>query len=88
MGRHCIVAAHTGISGSVKIGDGAMFGGRTGIVDHIVIGKGAKISAATVVLQDVAEGVTVSGYPARPSRQFLREMVWLEKNATKKNKGQ
>lgn len=87
MGRNCIVAAHSGISGSVTIGDGAMFGGRTGVVDHIKIGRGAKISAATVVLQDIAEGQTVSGYPAKPARQFLREMIWLEKNAIKKNKG-
>lgn len=83
LGRHCIVAAHSGLSGSVHVGDGAMFGGRAGIIDHITIGPGAKVAAGASVFKDVPAGVTVSGFPARPSRQFLREMVWLEKNAIK-----
>lgn len=81
IGRNCIVAAHAGISGSVVVDDGAMFGGRAGIVDHLHIGAGAKIGAGSCVFKDVPDGQTVSGYPARPSRQFLRETVWLEKNA-------
>jgi len=83
MGRNCIVAAHSGLSGSVTVGDGAMFGGRAGIIDHIDIGPGAKVAAGASVFKDVPAGVTVSGFPARPSRQFLREMIWLEKNAIK-----
>ncbi|MFT4077220.1 MAG: UDP-3-O-(3-hydroxymyristoyl)glucosamine N-acyltransferase [Asticcacaulis sp.] len=95
VGRNCILAAHTGISGSVTIGDGAMFGGRAGVIDHIDVGAGAKVAAGACVFKDVPAGATVSGFPARPSRQFLREMVWLEKNAmtkdtkdSDKNKGQ
>jgi UDP-3-O-[3-hydroxymyristoyl] glucosamine N-acyltransferase len=86
IGRNVIVAAHAGLSGSVNVGDGAMFGGRAGIVDHIDIGKGAKIGAGCVVFKDVEDGQMVSGYPARPSRRFLREMVWLEKNAAAASK--
>lgn len=87
IGRNCIVAAHSGISGSVKVGDGAMFGGRAGVIDHIDIGAGAKIAAGACVFKDVPAATMVSGFPARPSRQFLREMVWLEKNAMTKDKG-
>lgn len=87
IGRNCILAAHTGISGSVKIGDGAMFGGRAGLIDHIEVGTGAKVAAGAVVYKDVEPGATVSGFPAKPSRQFLREVVWLEKNAMTKDKG-
>ncbi|EGF90512.1 UDP-3-O-3-hydroxymyristoyl glucosamine N-acyltransferase [Asticcacaulis biprosthecium C19] len=84
IGRNCIVAAHSGLSGSVRIGDGAMFGGRAGIIDHIEIGAGAKVAAGAIVFKDVAPGAMVSGFPAKPSRQFLREVVWLEKNAAVK----
>jgi UDP-3-O-[3-hydroxymyristoyl] glucosamine N-acyltransferase len=83
IGRNCIIAAHSGLSGSVIVGDGAMFGGRAGIIDHITIGPGSRVAAGASVFKDVPPGVTVSGFPARPSRQFLREMVWLEKNAIK-----
>ncbi len=87
IGRNCILAAHSGISGSVTVGDGAMFGGRAGVIDHIDIGAGAKIAAGACVFKDVPAATMVSGFPARPSRQFLREMVWLEKNAMTKDKG-
>ena len=87
IGRNCIIAAHAGFSGTVIVGDGAMFGGRAGIIDHIKIGTGAKVAAGACVFKDVPAGTMVSGFPARPSRQFLREMVWLEKNANSKDKG-
>lgn len=84
LGRHCIIAAHSGISGSVKVGDGAMFGGRAGIIDHIEIGTGAKVAAGAIVFKDVPAGEMWSGFPAKPSRQFLREKAWLAKQASDK----
>jgi UDP-3-O-[3-hydroxymyristoyl] glucosamine N-acyltransferase len=87
MGRNVIVAAHSGLSGSVKIGDGAMFGGRAGIIDHIDIGAGAKVAAGAIVFKDVPSGQMVSGFPAKASRQFLREVAWLTKAAAQKEKG-
>ncbi len=81
IGRNCLLAAHTGISGSVTVGDNVIFGGKAGIGDHITIGEGARVAAGAGVLADVPAGETWSGYPARPIRQFLRETVWLAKQA-------
>lgn len=83
LGRNVIVAAHSGLSGSVLVGVGAMFGGRAGVIDHIDIGAGAKVAAGAVVFKDVPAGQMWSGFPAKPSRQFLRETAWLSKAATK-----
>ena len=77
IGRNCVFAAHCGISGSVVIGDGCMFGGRAGIADHINIGAGARIAAASGVIKDVPAGESWGGTPARPIRQWLREVAWL-----------
>ncbi|MFN4297866.1 MAG: UDP-3-O-(3-hydroxymyristoyl)glucosamine N-acyltransferase, partial [Brevundimonas sp.] len=87
IGRFCLIAAHVGISGSVTVGDGVMFGGRAGIGDHHTIGAGARIAGAAAVLSDVPAGETWSGYPARPLRRFLRESVWLAKQAASRSKG-
>lgn len=79
IGRNNLMAAHTGISGSVTTGDNVMFGGRAGVGDHITIGEGARVAAGGGVLADIPPGETWSGYPAKPIRQSLREAVWLAK---------
>lgn len=84
IGRNCLLVANTGISGSVTVGDNVIFGGKAGVGDHITIGEGARVAAGAGVLADVPAGETWSGYPARPIRQFLRETVWLAKQASSK----
>lgn len=87
LGRFCLIAGHVGISGSVTVGDGVIFGGKAGVGDHQTIGAGARIAGAAAVLSDVPAGETWSGYPARPLRRFLRETVWLAKQAASRGKG-
>ncbi|WP_297800280.1 UDP-3-O-(3-hydroxymyristoyl)glucosamine N-acyltransferase [uncultured Brevundimonas sp.] len=83
IGRNNLLAGNTGISGSVTTGDNVIFGGKAGIGDHINIGEGARVAAGAGVLADVPAGETWSGYPARPLRRFLRETVWVSKQASK-----
>lgn len=84
VGRNCVMAAHTGISGSVTTGDGVQFGGRAGVADHVTIGSGARIAAASGVMENVGAGETWGGYPARPIRQWMRETVWLRQQAARR----
>lgn len=84
IGRNNLIAAHTGISGSVNSGDNVIFGGKAGIGDHITIGEGARVAAGAGVLADIPAGETWSGYPAKPLRQFLREAIWVSKQASRK----
>jgi UDP-3-O-[3-hydroxymyristoyl] glucosamine N-acyltransferase len=88
LGRNCMLAAHTGISGSVVVGDGAVFGGRAGIADHLEIGAGARIAAAAGVMKDVPPGEMWVGSPARPIRRFMRETAWLARAAAKREPGE
>lgn len=87
MGRHCLAAAFTGISGSVMVGDGVMFGGRAGVRDHVSIGTGAQIGAAAGVMKDIPAGEAWGGMPAKPMRQWLRETAALTK-LTEKGRGE
>ena len=66
IGRHCVMAAFTGISGSVTVGDYVMMGGRVGIADNLTIGEGAILTAATGVISNVPPGETWGGFPGRP----------------------
>src|SRR2546427_504931 len=37
IGRHCVIAAQTGISGSAEVGDYVVMGGQVGLGDHVRI---------------------------------------------------
>ena len=87
LGRNCLLAAHTGISGSVTAGDGVQFGGRAGIADHVKIGDRARVAAAAGVMKDIAPGEMVAGLPAKPVRQHMREVAWLGKMAQRRDGG-
>lgn len=79
IGRGCIVAGHCGLSGSVTLGDGVMLGGRVGIADHISVGAGAAIAAASGVMVDVPPKSRWAGMPARPVKDFFREVAVLRR---------
>lgn len=87
LGRNCVMAAHSGISGSVTVGDGVQLGGRVGIADHLVIGDGARIAGGAGLMHNVAAGETWGGLPARPIRQWMRETAWLAKHAVRREGG-
>ena len=84
VGRNCVMAAYTGISGSVVIGDGVQFGGRAGVADHVTIGDRARVGAAAGVMKDIPAGETWGGMPARPIRRWMRETAWLARMANRK----
>jgi UDP-3-O-[3-hydroxymyristoyl] glucosamine N-acyltransferase len=81
IGRHCILVSQTGISGSVVIEDGVLIAGQVGVADHITIGTGAVIAAQAGLIGDVSPGARVVGFPAKPIKQFFREVAVLERLA-------
>jgi UDP-3-O-[3-hydroxymyristoyl] glucosamine N-acyltransferase len=81
IGRHCIIVAQVGISGSVTLGDFVAIGGQSGVNGHVHIGDGAQIAAVSVVHDDVPPGARWGGTPARPVKEWFREMVALRRLA-------
>lgn len=81
IGRHCIVVSQTGISGSTTLGDFVMLGGQVGVVGHVTIGTGAQIAASSNVKGDVPPGVRWGGSPAKPVREWFREVATLKRIA-------
>jgi UDP-3-O-[3-hydroxymyristoyl] glucosamine N-acyltransferase len=85
IGRHCVVAAHTGISGSCTLGDYVVLGGSVGLADHIHVGDGAQLAARSGVMNNVPAGEKWAGAPAKPIREFFREVSALRKLSTSKD---
>jgi UDP-3-O-[3-hydroxymyristoyl] glucosamine N-acyltransferase len=86
IGRNVLMASFSGISGTVEVGDGVLMGGRVGIADHLKIGDGAVLTADAGVMSNVPPGETWGGRPAKPFRQFLREVAWLQRQVKRGKK--
>lgn len=81
IGRHCVLVAQTGISGSATLEDFVILGARVGVNNHVRIGEGAQIAGTSIVHGDVPPKAQWGGMPAKPVRQWFREMMTLERLA-------
>jgi len=80
IGRHCIIVAQSGLSGSVNLEDFVVLAARVGIVPHVTVHKGAWIAARATVRRDVPpNGRWAGNLNAKPVMQSMREMVAIEK---------
>lgn len=66
IGRHCILCAQVGISGSTTLEDYVVLGGQAGVGGHITLGKGSKIGGQTGLAYDAPAGSYLNGTPAIP----------------------
>jgi UDP-3-O-[3-hydroxymyristoyl] glucosamine N-acyltransferase len=80
IGRHCLLAAHVGISGSSTLGDFVALGGRVGLAPHLTIGDGAQIAAGSGLMHDVPAGERWAGYPAQPAKEWMRTIATLRRD--------
>ncbi len=83
LGRHCVIVAQVGISGSTELGDFVVMGGHSGAVGHVRIGNGAQIAGMAHVKDDVPAGARMGGTPARPFREWAREVAAVRRLARK-----
>jgi UDP-3-O-[3-hydroxymyristoyl] glucosamine N-acyltransferase len=72
VGKHSIIVAQTGISGSTVLGSHVTLAGQVGLAGHLHIGDGAIITAQSGVAKDVPAGAIYSGSHARPAAETLR----------------
>jgi UDP-3-O-[3-hydroxymyristoyl] glucosamine N-acyltransferase len=79
LGRFCIMAGHSGLAGSVTLGDGVIIGGSASIKDHATLGSGVIVGAGSGVTCDVPAGKTVLGYPAVEARDALKQWAILKR---------
>jgi UDP-3-O-[3-hydroxymyristoyl] glucosamine N-acyltransferase len=68
IGRHCLIAAQTGIADSVTVGDFVVIGAQVGIAHRVAIGDGAVLAAQSRVSTDIPGGAHFGEAPAEPLR--------------------
>lgn len=85
IGKHCLIAAQTGIAGSTNVGDFCLIGGQVGIAQHLNIGFGVHIAAKSGVMHDLNDKTKYGGVPAVELRQFHKQTLKLRQLANDKN---
>ena len=86
IGQDVVIAAQTGLSGSVTIEDNVIMGGQVGIADHVRVEAGAILGAQSGIPTKKVirgKGVVFWGTPARPIREYLKELAFLSRSAKK-----
>jgi UDP-3-O-[3-hydroxymyristoyl] glucosamine N-acyltransferase len=85
IGKHVVIAAQTGLAGGVIVEDRAIIGGQVGFGDKARVEAGAVIGSGAGILTSkvVRAGEPVWGTPARPLRQYLRQLAVLSRMARK-----
>jgi len=86
IGEDAVIAAQTGLSGSIVIENGVVLGGQVGIGEHARIGEGVMLGGQGGVLPNKilrGKGVAFWGTPAQPLRQYLKQLATLARLAKK-----
>lgn len=77
VGEGCLLVAQSGVSGSTELGRHVVMAGQSGAVGHIRLAERTVVTAKTGVTEDTEPGSTVSGFPSRPHREWLKAMAHL-----------
>ncbi|MEQ8927782.1 MAG: UDP-3-O-(3-hydroxymyristoyl)glucosamine N-acyltransferase [Fulvivirga sp.] len=72
VGKHTVIAAQTGVSGSTTIGKYCVIAGQVGIIGHVNIADKTSIGAQAGVSKDTASGSKLWGTPAIDVMKYQR----------------
>ena len=81
IGRNCVIVAQSGIAGSARLGDSVVMGAHSGVIGHVTVGSRAQIAGMGHVKDDVEAGARMGGTPARPFKEWAREVAALRQLA-------
>jgi UDP-3-O-[3-hydroxymyristoyl] glucosamine N-acyltransferase len=86
IGEDVVIAAQTGLSGSITIENGVVLGGQVGIGEHARIEEGVMVGGQGGILPNKilrGKGVAFWGTPAQPLREYLKQLATLARLAKK-----
>jgi len=83
LGRNVVIAGQAGLAGSVVLEDNVVLAGQVGLGNHTRVGAGARLGAraGTGSRIDLAGGIDYGGAPAKPVKEWAREIHALTRLA-------
>jgi UDP-3-O-[3-hydroxymyristoyl] glucosamine N-acyltransferase len=87
LGENVVIAAQTGLSGSIVIENNVVLGGQVGIGEHARLEEGVMLGGQGGVLPNKVlrgKGVAFWGTPAQPVREYLKQLAALARLSKKR----
>jgi UDP-3-O-[3-hydroxymyristoyl] glucosamine N-acyltransferase len=78
IGENTVIAAQTGIAGSVQIGQRVLIGGQVGVIGHIEIGDNTAIGAQSGISKNISGGAWWAS-PAVPLAEAKQQIAWVRR---------
>jgi UDP-3-O-[3-hydroxymyristoyl] glucosamine N-acyltransferase len=72
IGKHCLIVALCGVSGSTRLGDYVTMAGQAATAGHVTVGDKATIAGRTGVTTNLPGGETYAGFPAVPFKEEMK----------------
>ncbi len=79
MGKHCLVVAQVGLSGSSRYGDNVTIGGQAGVGGHVTIGSNVMLAARSGVTTSLPGDTIYAGKPAQPFREEMKLQAFVRR---------
>lgn len=79
IGRYCLIAAQSGLSGATILEDGVLFGGNAASSGHLTVGAGSIVRARAAVTKDWPAGSDLGGVPAQNTKDWWRELAMVRR---------
>jgi UDP-3-O-[3-hydroxymyristoyl] glucosamine N-acyltransferase len=79
VGKHTLLVAQAGISGSTQLGQRVTLAGQVGVAGHLQIGDGAVVSAQSGVSKSLPGAALYMGSPAQPAAEFREQVALLRR---------
>jgi len=83
-GKDTIVTGQCGFAGSSKVGSRVTFGAQSGVAGHLQIGDNMMFAARSGVTKSIDKSGVYAGFPAKPHKEWLKEMATISKISKKK----
>ena len=78
VGKNTVIAAQSGMAGSVQIGQRVLIGGQVGIIGHIEIGDNTAIGAQSGISKNISGGAWWAS-PAVPLAEAKQQIAWVHR---------
>ncbi len=75
IGKHSIIVAQVGISGSTRVGSYVTIAGQVGVAGHLNIGDQITVMAKSGITKDMKDPGVYTGYPAKPLMEGRRVLA-------------